>query len=160
MTQLNEIYQAIEAGAAYLETFLEKQTLISYDDSSGWVVCNNTGSWMHEKRFLVCRSDILIDEDKLLLWQEEHVEKGTCPACNASNDEEIETGLYRCLSCGCLHGTLYLGESYSHVRPHMTDDPEADKRAVPYDFACLGSDGITRRHGWYDPQTNLITQVG
>jgi len=160
MSKLNKINDAIQAGAAYLDTFVGKQTILSYSDSTGWAVCNNTGLWINEKRFLICQDDIHIDEEKLLLWREEYIPKGSCPACNGSDDEEAETGVYRCRACGCLHGTVYLGESYKYVLPHMTDDPEADKRAIPYDFECLGSEGITRRHGWYDPQTRLITQVG
>ena len=60
----------------------------------------------------------------------------------------------------------YKGESYSYVKPYMTgglgwdEIKAADERAVPYDLMVLGSDGRTRRHGWYDPQTKRITQVG
>ena len=74
--------------------------------------------------------------------------------------------LYRCLACSCLHGEVNKGTSYGYVKPYMTgglswdEIKAADERAVPYDITVIGSDGLTRRHGWFDPQTKLITQVG
>jgi hypothetical protein len=29
-----------------------------------------------------------------------------------------------------------------------------------FDFTTVGSAGLGRRHGWYNPATKLITQVG
>jgi hypothetical protein len=40
----------------------------------------------------------------------------------------------------------------------MSNEPEQNQ--VYYDLTCLGSTGLTRRHGWYNPVTKLITQVG
>ena len=58
-------------------------------------------------------------------------------------------------------GTLpCLGETYKIVKPHFTTDPTADERARYFDFTYLYSEGIGRRHGWFDPKTGLLTQTG
>lgn len=162
MPTVEKIMEAIEARAAYIETFVGIRTLTSYNDNTGWcqTVGTNPGSWTTQS-FMVCRSDIQIDPLKLQCYREEHVEpRGTCPACNGSNDIELPGGLKECAYCGCLHGQTYLGESYRYVKPQMISSREADQRAKPFDITCLGSKGITRRHGFYDPKTKCITQVG
>ena len=91
-----------------------------------------------------------------------------CPCCGASQNHSSahsHAGRVReCRKCKAIYtqtgSTIYLGESYTLVRPGLTEDPEADKRHVYFDFSCLGSKGLSRRHGWFDPQTRLITQVG
>ncbi len=37
---------------------------------------------------------------------------------------------------------------------------EVDGTVKYFDFTTLGSQGISRRHGWYDTVTRCITQVG
>lgn len=85
-----------------------------------------------------------------------------CPACGDERyyDSPKHHALAECAACGCVHGQLYLGDSFGVVKPSMTCNPASDARAVPYDLTCLGSGGITRRHGFFDPLTGLITQVG
>lgn len=68
--------------------------------------------------------------------------------------------VYECGHCGAIWGECYIGESYEMVRPYMTTinfDP-ADTRY--YDMTTIGSEGLRRRHGWFEPTSRLITQVG
>jgi hypothetical protein len=83
-----------------------------------------------------------------------------CPGCNGHGKKTERIGIYECKSCRGVFGQCYLGESYAIVLPIFTTDPTADSRAKYFDFTCLGSKGVTRRHGWFDPQTRLLTQVG
>jgi hypothetical protein len=96
----------------------------------------------------------------------------TCPACSskAINRNFEILGLsgrgYRvsaCTACRAIFSkTLYLGDSYDIVAPYFIS-AELDTRELEtryFDFLTLGSKGMTRRHGWFDPITRLITQVG
>jgi ribosomal protein L37AE/L43A len=88
-----------------------------------------------------------------------------CPGCDhARGNKPDAKGVYHCQGCGGIFhtsGTLYLGDSYAYVLPYW-DAPGAcateDQRY--YDLTVLGSEGVTRRHGWYNPKTKRITQVG
>ena len=99
--------------------------------------------------------------------------KPTCPCCGASQrysrapgedlaPERLRDALRVCRKCGALYTpagrSIYLGESYAVVSPYMTDG-DLDG-AVYYDLLTIGSEGIRRRHGWYDPRTKRILQVG
>jgi len=87
----------------------------------------------------------------------------TCPACNSKRIKHGVNGrhwLNQCRKCSALFGECWLGDSYDVALPYLTNDPEADKRAVYFDLSCLGSTGITRRHGWVDPTTKLLVQIG
>ena len=86
-----------------------------------------------------------------------------CPACSHKLAYPVPgtTQLYRCAACDGIYGSCYLGDSYTHVLPYMTEEPNVpQERMRYYDFTCVGSKGITRRHGWYDTATKLIVQVG
>ena len=56
----------------------------------------------------------------------------------------------------------YLGDSYSIVKPYFA--PNANEIPTEqtryYDLTTLGSQGIGRRHGWFDPQSRYIVQTG
>jgi len=86
-----------------------------------------------------------------------------CPGCSGkrSTPGPID-GTRFCAACGALFTTrhIYKGDSYSLVMPFFTSDPTADERAIYFDLETLGSDGLGRRHGFYDPTTKLLTQVG
>lgn len=86
----------------------------------------------------------------------------TCPACSATRlaDHGTTFGVYRCLDCGAIFGRCYLGDSYAIVKPWFSKVEPPAERVRYFDFECLGSGGITRRHGWFDTETGLITQVG
>ena len=85
-----------------------------------------------------------------------------CAACNGGcRKSSVHPSVYECTRCGGLNSDcIYLGESYGIVKPFFTTDPTADERAKYFDFTCLGSNGVVRRHGWFDPTTGLLTQVG
>lgn len=88
-------------------------------------------------------------------------DRNTCPACGAFRRKPTKVyGVYECAKCGAIYGECYLGESYEFVLPYFDETTPDPKDVRYYDFVCLGSDGITRRHGWYNPQTKRIVQVG
>ncbi len=57
---------------------------------------------------------------------------------------------------------IYLGESYTLVKPFLHPRPQEVPRegARYFDFLALGAKGVQRRHGWFDLLTRLIVQVG
>ena len=86
-----------------------------------------------------------------------------CRACsNVRGNVELAAirGVYTCAACGAIFGSCYLGDSYGLVSPYMTASVEAHERQRYFDFTTLGSKGVGRRHGWFDPETKLMTQVG
>lgn len=95
-------------------------------------------------------------------------ESPTCPCCPAKQTysttvEGFHGSVVRCRKCNAIYtvagSSIYKGESYGIVRPQMSNRPDMEG-AVYYDFTVLGSDGVSRRHGWYDPRTKLILQTG
>ena len=90
--------------------------------------------------------------------------RNKCRACDNTRGNKLVPGfhsVYSCGACEALFGNCYLGDSYTLVLPHFHSDPNfpADQQRY-FDFSTLGSNGNQRRHGWFDPQTKLITQVG
>lgn len=84
-----------------------------------------------------------------------------CPGCsNKRGNKRIEGLVFTCGKCGAIFGQTYLGDSYRYVKPYMTIEAVPIERTRYYDFDCLSSRGIVRRHGWYDTETGMITQVG
>lgn len=69
-------------------------------------------------------------------------------------------GVYECPKCGAIQGECYKGQSYQIVLPFFSKNEVPNDEWVYYDLTVLGADGIERRHGWFDPATRLITQVG
>ena len=83
-----------------------------------------------------------------------------CPACSGNGINKGKVS--ECKRCGGIFAdAIYLGDSYDFVLPYW-DDPDAcragDQRY--FDFVCLGSGGVDRRHGWFNPATKRIVQVG
>jgi hypothetical protein len=84
-----------------------------------------------------------------------------CPACSAKKIETLKVTLFRCRACEALFGSMYLGDSYSLVKPYFDAPGACAPEAQRYfDFECVGSKGVTRRHGWFNPATGYTTQVG
>ena len=84
-----------------------------------------------------------------------------CPACGGRRFKATDHwSIKTCTRCNAIFGKCYLGESYGIVLPYLTDEDVPTERTRYYDFDCIGSKGLTRRHGWFDPATKLITQVG
>ena len=86
----------------------------------------------------------------------------TCPACDGKRHKAHDKimGVYTCQRCGALHGQCYLGDSYGLVKPSFAPTEPPAEQTRYFDFMTLGSAGIGRRHGWYDPATGHLTQVG
>jgi hypothetical protein len=95
----------------------------------------------------------------------------TCPCCGKkltvkARNTPVEVngrkvpGTHTCQNCGAIGGTVYLGESYTIVKPFMTGEDVPMDETVYFDFQTLGGEGIGRRHGWYDPKTRLVVQAG
>lgn len=65
-----------------------------------------------------------------------------------------------CGGCGGIYTVrrIYRGESYTIVRPSWHTGPETTP--VYFDLDVIGSEGPERRHGWFEPTTKCITQVG
>ena len=84
-----------------------------------------------------------------------------CPCCSEQKFDRVDLGIRTCLGCNAIFGTPSLESSYKHVLPEMDNDPAAPN-ARYFDFTCSGgTTGVTRRrHGWYNPETKLITQIG
>lgn len=83
-----------------------------------------------------------------------------CPACNGKLVKTIRVTVYQCRKCEAVFGSCYLGDSYGYVLPYFAKEAVEPDQLRYYDFECLGSAGITRRHGWYDPATKLVHQTG
>lgn len=84
-----------------------------------------------------------------------------CPCCNGKRRNPTRHPMvFTCRRCGAVYGECYKGDSYEYVLPRMTAEPVAKDRIRYYDFTVVGADGVSRRHGWYDPETKLIAQVG
>lgn len=84
-----------------------------------------------------------------------------CPACNSKSLTEIKTAsVYTCDDCGAIFGQTHLGDSYAYVKPMFVSEESPVEEIRYFDFTCIGSDGVTRRHGWYHPSTKKIVQVG
>lgn len=88
-----------------------------------------------------------------------------CPGCSheAGNREAARPdGTFDCQGCGGLitYRDIYLGDSYLHVLPYFVEvEPPAGETRY-FDLMCVGSAGRQRRHGWFDPATRRIVQVG
>lgn len=90
-----------------------------------------------------------------------------CPACShvEGNEESVDSmGVATCQGCSGIFTTrpIYAGDSFRYVLPHFIDPasepaPEAWRY---FDLDVLGSRGPERRHGFYDPATRLVVQVG
>ncbi len=69
-------------------------------------------------------------------------------------------GVYQCGHCQALLGQCSRGMSYLLVKPSWAPAGASLEDAVYFDLQVLGTDGIKRRHGWFDPETRCIVQVG
>lgn len=69
-------------------------------------------------------------------------------------------GVFQCQHCQAVLGECYKGDSYSIVKPWFVKvDPPIESTRY-YDLDVLGSNGVERRHGWFEVSTGLIVQVG
>jgi len=82
-----------------------------------------------------------------------------CPACSGKRVKTDKPTIFRCAACDAIFGECWLGTSYEIVEPYWDKDPNPAKTRY-FDFMTLGSEGQSRRHGWYNPATKRITQTG
>ena len=86
----------------------------------------------------------------------------SCPGCShpQSTPHSKVDNVVTCAGCGGIYtlSPIYRGESYQIVLPSWDEGEAAEE--VYYDLTVLGSDGIQRRHGWFNPATKQITQTG
>jgi ribosomal protein L37AE/L43A len=102
---------------------------------------------------------IMIKQGNKNLGKEDN--KMECPGCsNKRGNKRVEGLVFTCAKCGAIFGQTYLGDSYKYVKPYMTAEAVPIERTRYYDFDCLSSKGLIRRHGWYDTESGLITQIG
>ena len=84
-----------------------------------------------------------------------------CPACSHTRYAKTALPLvYECRKCKALYGSCSLGDSYTLVLPYWHTGEEKPENTRYFDLECLGSQGITRRHGWLDVTTKRVVQVG
>lgn len=88
-----------------------------------------------------------------------------CPGCSCTTYRETSFGVanvVRCNGCGGIYTLerIYLGDSYRLVKPQWDDTDCPAEKWQYFDFDVLGSDGPSRRHGFYNPGNRKITQVG
>lgn len=91
---------------------------------------------------------------------------GCCDSLIGTREPGAPGLVYRCDGCGGLVGACRVEESYGLVRPQfagldrereMTRNEEATRY---FDLLVSGNGVTTRRHGWFDPATRTIVQVG
>jgi hypothetical protein len=61
--ELARIGEAIRQGRAYLDTFNGRRKVVSYNDRTGDCVTNDTGDWLDQQTYLICRDYIKFDDD-------------------------------------------------------------------------------------------------
>jgi len=85
-----------------------------------------------------------------------------CPQCSSNSVKPApeKTTLYVCNACNAIFGECYLGDSYAIVLPFFVEKNVPAEQTRYFDFMCLGSEGLMRRHGWYDPQSRRLVQSG
>jgi len=84
-----------------------------------------------------------------------------CPGCGSTRGSETETAqVYRCAKCGAVHGTCYKGDASRFVLLQFAREAVPAEVLRYFDLTLLGSQGIERTHGWYDPATKLVHQFG
>jgi len=89
------------------------------------------------------------------------IDYSSCPACSSKQFAETDDlRVSTCKRCGAIFGTLPLGTSYQYVLPYFEKQPAPIEQCRYFDFLCIASDGLRRRHGWYNPANKLIVQAG
>jgi hypothetical protein len=89
-----------------------------------------------------------------------------CPACGGKKSKPYnpaKPGMHSirvCGHCEAVYGSCYLGDSYTIVQPEWETAEVEEGTERYYDFTCTGSQGQSRRHGWFNPATGRITQTG
>ena len=89
-----------------------------------------------------------------------------CPACSGRRHVHVGVNgrtfpsLYSCERCGCVHGSGYKGDVLSVVLVGTLRGESASGESLPFNVEMVGSDGVTRSHGWFDPVDGVVHQYG
>ena len=87
----------------------------------------------------------------------------SCPACSSTSSRAHErSGVRVCAACSCVftERPIWRGDSFEIVLPAWDETDPALVEERPFDLTVVGSDGLERRHGWFNPATRRITQTG
>lgn len=86
-----------------------------------------------------------------------------CPACSSwerhPRSQADDMRVFVCRACGCMYGNCQNGASFTLVKSAWSKRKSRGTE-VPFDLMDTDHGVRYRRHGWYDPKTGLITQVG
>ena len=86
----------------------------------------------------------------------------TCTACNHSHfSPTAHHSVITCNGCGGVQGTITRGDitQFVHLhRWHTGDERPEDLRF--FDFTILGSEGVSRSHGFFHAVTKDVVQFG
>jgi len=95
-----------------------------------------------------------------------------CPCCGkrvslkdantayAGRDGRKISGVYEHSVCGAVLGSCYRGDAYGVYLPYWAPPDTPIENWRYFDLTVLGSDGVSRVHGWFDIETRKLTQVG
>lgn len=86
-----------------------------------------------------------------------------CPACSStSSRSHFVPGVRVCEACSCIftERAITRGDSFTIVLPSFDEAGCQVEDERPFDLTVVGSDGVERRHGWFNPATRRLTQVG
>ena len=84
-----------------------------------------------------------------------------CGACSSKTFPFRINGVWvdRCSVCGGINSeSISMEESYKIVTPYMTTKEVPADQTVYFDF--MNVERTERRHGWFDPKTGMVVQVG
>jgi hypothetical protein len=82
-----------------------------------------------------------------------------CPACGCSDFTTDKNGMNTCDGCNAIFGEFKsLAETRNYVYQRWFKGDKEPDHTVYYDFTYMN--GKKRTHGWFDPITKTITQIG
>ena len=86
-----------------------------------------------------------------------------CPGCSNNTGHSVSINgrfsntLRECAGCGALLGRCYRGDSPVLMTFSPEHNPEKTRH---FDLDLLGSGGVRRVHGFYNPADMMVTQFG
>jgi hypothetical protein len=85
-----------------------------------------------------------------------------CSACSGRLVATDRPTLTRCRKCGGLHGSCLRGDATALVGLGlpMQSNASSPEALRFFDLTVIGSQGVSRIHGWFDVQTVRVVQYG
>lgn len=85
-----------------------------------------------------------------------------CPQCDGASYSILKGDIKKCSHCEAVYGVATsFAESHQFVLPQFASGEVPHEQTRYYDMMILLPNGqCERRHGWFDPATRRITQVG